>query len=178
RHPVTNRQFAVFVDDTGWVTTAERPIPDEIQGVPDHLRAPGSLVFTGTPGPVDLTQWQLWWSWVPGANWRHPYGPDSDISGRADPPVVQVSHEDASAYAQWAGRRLPTEAEWEYAVAHPDAPYAWGGEFMPDGALMANTFQGEFPYRSDGAKGWKGTSPVGNIPETLQGIDEMRGQTW
>lgn len=178
RHPVTNRQFARFVADTGWLTTAERPIPDDIAGIPAELRAPGSLVFTPTDGPVDLLRWDLWWRWVPGATWRHPHGPGSHITGKEDHPVVQVSKEDAEAYAQWAGRRLPTETEWEHAVTNGQHPYAWGSEFTPDGQLMANTFQGDFPYRNTGAKGWFGTSPIGTFPPTQHGLVDMIGNVW
>ena len=165
RHPVTNAQFAEFVAATGYVTVAEQPIdPALYPGIdPADLRA-GALVFRATPGPVDLRDWRQWWSWVPGANWRRPFGPDSDIADRGDHPVVQVAYPDAVAYARWAGRRLPTEAEWEYAARGGSAAaYSWGDEVKPDGRLMANTWQGRFPYRNDGALGWVGTSPVGDV---------------
>lgn len=178
RHPVTNGQFARFVEDTGWVTTAERPIPDEIVEVPPELRAPGSLVFTPTDGPVDLRRWELWWRWVPGAHWAQPLGPASDLDGLEHHPVVQVSKEDAEAYAKWAGRRLPTETEWEHAVASTEYAYAWGAELMPDGDLMANTFHGNFPHHNTGSKGWFGTSPVGTFPATRHGLFDMIGNVW
>ncbi|MGR0318969.1 formylglycine-generating enzyme family protein [Agromyces sp. ZXT2-3] len=178
RHPVTNAQFAEFVAATGYATTAERPLdPDEFEDVPEAERAPGSLVFTPTDGPVDLRDWRQWWRWVPGADWRHPFGPDSDLEGRADHPVVHVAYADAAAYAEWAGRRLPTEAEWEYAARGglDGAEFAWGDERMPDGAVMANTWQGDFPYRSTG---WGGTSPVGSYPANGFGLVDVIGNVW
>lgn len=178
RHPVTTAQFARFVAETGWVTTAEQPVPDDVEGIPAHLRAPGSLVFTPTQGPVDLLRWELWWRWVPGASWRQPYGPQCGVWAAGDHPVVHVSQADAQAYAAWAGRRLPTETEWEYAVAHPEYAYAWGEELSPHGELMANTFQGDFPYRNLGANGWRGTSPVGSFPSTRYGLVDMIGNVW
>ncbi|MCE5290018.1 MAG: formylglycine-generating enzyme family protein [Nocardiaceae bacterium] len=180
RHPVTNAQFAEFVADTGYVTVAERPMdPVLYPGVaPDDL-APGALVFRPTSGPVNLDNWQQWWTWVPGACWKHPFGPDSSVSGRPTHPVVQVSYADAVAYAQWAERRLPTEAEWEYAArAGTSTTYAWGNEVRPNGQLMANTWQGRFPYANDGALGWVGTSPVGTFPANGFGLLDMIGNVW
>jgi formylglycine-generating enzyme len=183
RHPVTNARFAEFVAATGYVTVAEQPIdPSLYPGVdPDDL-FPGAMVFRPTPGPVDLRDWRQWWTWVPGATWRHPFGPDSDsfdIADRADHPVVQVAYPDAVAYAHWAGRRLPTEAEWEYAArGGSTTTYAWGDEAKPDGRLMANTWQGNFPYRNDGALGWAGTSPVGTFPPNGFGLLDMIGNVW
>jgi len=186
RHPVTNAQFAEFVETTGYVTVAEQPIdPALYPGAdPDDL-CPGAMVFRPTAGPVDLRDWRLWWDWAPGANWRHPFGPDSpDSTGadRADHPVVQVAYPDASAYARWAGRRLPTEAEWEYAARGGSAgdswTYSWGDEEKPGGELMANTWQGRFPYRNDGALGWVGTSPVGTFPPNGFGLVDMIGNVW
>jgi sulfatase modifying factor 1 len=180
RHPVTNAQFAEFVAATGYVTVAEQPIdPAQYPGAnPDDL-VPGALVFRATPGPVDLRDWRQWWHWVPGACWRHPFGPESDVAERADHPVVQVAFPDAAAYAQWAGRRLPTEAEWEYAArGGVTTKYAWGDEEKPEGQLMANTWQGRFPYRNDGALGWTGTSPVGSFPPNRFGLLDMIGNVW
>ncbi|MDD7813129.1 formylglycine-generating enzyme family protein [Mycobacterium sp. CSUR Q5927] len=137
---------------------------------------PGALVFTPTAEPVDLRDWRQWWRWVPGANWRQPLGPDSDLAGRDDHPVVQVAYPDAAAYARWAGRRLPTEAEWEYAArAGSGSTYPWGEEEKPGGALMANTWQGAFPYRN---AGFGGTSPVGTFPPNGWGLLDMIGNVW
>ena len=177
-HPVTNRQFAAFVTDTAYVTTAERPLPaGEFPELGEQERAPGSLAFRPTTGPVPLVDWRRWWEWVPGAHWRTPFGagPAGD-----DHPVVQVSFDDASAYAEWAGSRLPTEAEWEYAArgGGAETTYAWGDELRPGGALMANTWQGAFPYRNEGASGWRGTSPVGTFPPNGAGLVDMIGNVW
>jgi formylglycine-generating enzyme len=187
RHPVTNAQFAEFVSATGYVTVAEQSIdPALYPGVDPKDLSPGAMVFRPTRGPVDLRDWRQWWDWVPGANWRHPYGPDrpgSTVADSADHPVVQVAYPDAAAYARWAGRRLPTEAEWEYAArggSAADSPwtYSWGDEAKPDGQLMANTWQGRFPYRNDGALGWVGTSPVGTFPPNGFGLVDMIGNVW
>jgi sulfatase modifying factor 1 len=183
RHPVTNAQFAEFASATGYVTVAEQPIdPALYPAVDPRDLCPGAMVFRPTPGPVDLRNWRQWWDWAPGANWRHPFGPDSDIGDRADHPVVQVAYPDAAAYAGWAGRRLPTEAEWEYAARGGSAgdllTYSWGDEPNPDGRLMANTWQGNFPYRNDGALGWVGTSPVGRFPPNGFGLVDMIGNVW
>ena len=182
RHPVTNAQFAAFVADTGHVTVAERALdPVDFPGVPVEDLIPGALVFTQTPGPVDLGNWRQWWSWEPGAQWRHPFGPESDLTGKDDHPVVHIAFEDASAYAAWAGKRLPTETEWEFAArgGSDDAtPYAWGREPRVDGALMANTWQGRFPYLNTGADGWVGTSPVGSFPANPFGFSDLIGNVW
>ena len=182
RHPVTNAQFAEFVDDTGYVTVAERPLdPALYPGVAEADLQPGSLVFRPTKGPVDLNDWRQWWDWAPGAYWRRPFGPGSidAVGDRPDHPVVQVAYTDAAAYARWAGRRLPTEAEWEYAGrGGTTSTYAWGDEVSPGGRLMANTWQGRFPYRNDGALGWAGTSPVGAFPENGFGLIDMIGNVW
>ncbi|WP_026925176.1 SUMF1/EgtB/PvdO family nonheme iron enzyme [Glycomyces arizonensis] len=181
RYAVTNRQFARFVEASGYVTTAERELdPAEFPGLdPAGLEA-GSLVFTPTGGPVDLRDWRQWWRWVPGASWRCPRGPGSSIDGLGDHPVVQVSFEDAAAYAAWAGLRLPTEAEWELAARGglDGAAFAWGEE--PNDGMRANTWQGRFPYANTGAgsSGWVGTAPVGSFPPNGFGLCEMTGNVW
>ena len=180
RHPVTNAQYAEFVSATGYVTLAEQAIdPALYPGANPEDLCPGALVFRPTPGPVDLRDWRQWWDWVPGASWRHPFGPGSDIEHRGDHPVVQVAYPDAAAYARWACRRLPTEAEWEYAArAGSTATYSWGDDPKPGGRLMANTWQGRFPYRNNGALGWTGTSPVGTFPPNGFGLLDMIGNVW
>ncbi|TRW89133.1 formylglycine-generating enzyme family protein [Mycolicibacterium sp. 018/SC-01/001] len=180
RHPVTNAQYAEFVADTGYVTVAERPLsPADFPGVPPAELVPGAMVFRPTRGPADLRDWRQWWTWQAGACWRHPFGPDSSIDDRLDHPVVQVAYPDAAAYATWAGRRLPTEAQWEYAArAGSTSAYAWGDEVRPSGQLMANTWQGRFPYDNRGARGWVGTSPVGTFPPNDFGLVDMIGNVW
>jgi sulfatase modifying factor 1 len=180
RHPVTNAQFAEFIADTGYVTVAEQaPDPALYPGAAPQDLVPGALVFRPTRGPVDLRDWRQWWHWVPGADWRHPFGPDSTVEDRLDHPVVQVAYPDAAAYTRWAGRRLPTEAEWEYgARGGASTTYAWGDDAAPGGRLMANTWQGRFPYQNDGALGWVGTSPVGTFPPNGFGLVDMIGNVW
>jgi formylglycine-generating enzyme len=136
-------------------------------------------VFRPTSGPVDLRDWRQWWTWVPGANWRQPFGVDSGIDDKLDHPVVQVAYPDAAAYALWAGRRLPTETEWEYAAgAGGTTTYPWGQDVTPGGRLMANTWQGRFPYLNEGADGWIGTSPVGTFEANAFGLVDMIGNVW
>jgi formylglycine-generating enzyme required for sulfatase activity len=177
---VTNAQYARFVDDTEYVTVAERPLdPEAYPGVPEADLVPGALVFRPTPGPVNLRDWRQWWDWAPAASWRHPDGLGSTVEDRLNHPVVQISYSDAAAYARWAGRRLPTEAEWEYAAGGgASTTYPWGDDVAPNGRLMANTWQGRFPYRNDGANGWSGTSPVGEFPPNGFGLVDMIGNVW
>lgn len=181
RHPVTNRQFAAFVADTGHVTVAElAPDPDDFPGADPSLLVPGGLVFTPTPEPVPLSDWSRWWRWQPGASWQHPGGPGTDLDGREEHPVVLVAYDDARAYADWAGRGLPTEVEHEYAARGGGAPttYAWGEEPHPGDRLMANTWQGRFPHLNTGADGWVGTSPVGSFPANGYGLVDLIGNVW
>jgi sulfatase modifying factor 1 len=180
-HPVTNLQFAKFVLASGYVTLAERPLdPQAFPGLAPDALAPGSLVFRKTHGPVDLGDFRQWWVWTPGASWRHPEGPRSSIEDRGDHPVVHVAFEDAHAYAEWAGKTLPTEAEWEFAARGrlDGAEYAWGHEFAPGGQIMANTWWGDFPYRRLRTKGYTRTSPVGTFPPNGYGLFDMIGNVW
>jgi formylglycine-generating enzyme required for sulfatase activity len=181
RAPVTNRQFRAFVDATGYRTFAEIP-PDPAQ-YPDGRKAlmhPGSLVFTKPPGPVDLRNFHNWWRYVLGADWRHPRGPNSIIKGREEHPVVHIAYCDAEAYAAWAGKALPTEAEWEFAARGglEAAEYTWGSELNPGGAWMANFWQGEFPWQNLKTDGYEGTSPIGAFPSNGYGLLDMIGNVW
>ena len=188
-HDVTNAEFSKFVEATGYVTTAERKIDwEELKkevppGTPkpdESALAAGALVFTPSAGPVPLNDLSAWWLWVPGANWRHPEGPESSIQGRENHPVVQVSWHDAVAYADWAGKRLPTEAEWEFAARGglESKRYVWGDEFKPGGQYMANTWQGLFPVTNTAEDGFFGTSPVGSFPANGYGLYDMAGNVW
>lgn len=181
RGPVTVAQFARFVEETGYLTVAERPPdPADYPQADPSLLCEGSAVFHPTPGPVALNDPSHWWAYVPGADWRHPWGPDSDNSGRVDHPVTHVAFDDAQAYADWAGKQLPSEAEWEYAARGglDGANFAWGGDERPEGQLMANFWQGDFPWRNTGAKGWRGTSPVGLFPANGFGLYDVTGNVW
>jgi formylglycine-generating enzyme len=181
-HPVTVAQFRRFVSATGYVTVAERPLdPAQYPDLDPALLVPGSLVFHPTAGPVDLRDVRNWWSYVPGANWRRPLGPDSALDGRQRHPVTQVAFADAEAYAAWAGKELPTEAEWEYAARGglDGRTFVWGDEFMPKRRVMANTWHGEFPWRNLQAHRHPyGTSPVGSYPPNGYGLTDMAGNVW
>ncbi|WAG76565.1 formylglycine-generating enzyme family protein [Metapseudomonas furukawaii] len=193
RHHVTNAQFHEFVEATGYVTTAERTpdwatiapqLPAGTPEPPDGTLVPGAMVFTGTRDPVDYADVWRWWRYVPGASWRHPQGPGSSIEGLERHPVVQVSYEDAQAYAKWVGKRLPTEAEWEFAARGglEQATYVWGDEFAPGQQQMANVWQGQqtrpFPVVSAKAGGAAGTSPAGTFPANGYGLYDMTGNAW
>jgi formylglycine-generating enzyme len=179
--PVTNRQFAAFAEATGYVTLAEiAPDPRDYPGMPVDMARAGSAVFTPTDGPVDLARPDLWWRFEFGADWRHPLGPDSSIDDLMDHPVVQVAYADAGAYAKWAGKSLPTEAEWEFAARGglEGAEFAWGDELMPAGRPMANTWQGRFPFENALEDGFERTSPVGVFPPNGYGLYDMIGNVW
>jgi formylglycine-generating enzyme required for sulfatase activity len=181
RTPVTNREFARFVSETGHVTTAEVvPDPADYPGMLDEMAFAGSLVFHRTDTPVDVRDPSQWWSFLAGADWRHPLGPESSLEGLEDHPVVHVSFADAEAYAAWAGKTLPTEAEWEYAARGglEDADYAWGDELAPDGAMLANYWQGLFPFANQLLDGWERTSPIGTYPPNGYGLIDMIGNVW
>ena len=179
-HAVTNAEFAKFARKTGYVTVAERPLnPADYPGaLPENL-APGSLVFQMTPGPVDLRDYRQWWAWVSGACWKHPEGPGSSIDSRPDHPVVQVALEDVESYARWAGKRLPTEAEWEFAARGglDGKDFVWGDEMEPGGKPAANTWQGEFPWKSTHRHGPR-TMPVGEFAPNGFGLYDMAGNVW
>lgn len=181
RRPVTNAAFRRFVESTGHVTVAEvPPDPADYPGALPEMVYAGSLVFVRPAHPVDLRGPPHWWTFMEGADWRHPYGPDSSIDGLDDHPVVHVAYPDAQAYAKWAGKDLPTEAEWELAARGglDGAPFAWGDSFLPGGRLMANTWQGRFPWQNLAEDGYEGTSPVGAFPSNGYGLYDLIGNVW
>ncbi|MDF2191571.1 formylglycine-generating enzyme family protein [Paraflavitalea sp. CAU 1676] len=178
---VTNAQFAEFVNATGYITVAEKqPSADEFPGAPKENLVAGSVVFSPPASNVELNDRYQWWNYVKGANWRHPEGPGSSIDQRGSYPVVHIAWEDAAEYARWAGKRLPTEAEWEYAARAGKAGslYAWGNQFKPDGKWMANTYQGKFPVQDVAADGFRGLAPVKQFPANNFGLYDMAGNVW
>ncbi len=181
QNPVTAGEFRRFVRDTGYVTVAERPLdPDQYPDADPDLLVPGSLVFHKTTGPVPLDNIHNWWDYVPGAHWKHPGGKGTTINGRDHHPVVQVAFEDVETYVRWAGKDLPSEAEWEYAARGglDGATFAWGDEHFPGGKAMANSWQGEFPWENLMVDGFEGTSPVASFPANGYGLFDMTGNVW
>jgi len=181
RAPVTNTEFAQFVNATGYVTVAERPLnPRDFPGVPKDKLVPGSAVFAPTGTPVALDNPLQWWRYTPGANWKHPEGPGSNVSSRADHPVVHIAYEDVLAYAKWIDKRLPTEAEFEFAARGglDRHKYPWGNDLNPGGKAAANIWQGRFPARDRGEDGYLGTSPVTAFPVNGFGLYDMGGNVW
>jgi formylglycine-generating enzyme required for sulfatase activity len=186
---VTNAMYQKFVNETGYITLAEKDVDwEQISqelptGTPkpaDSLLAAGSLVFTPPPGPVPLDDIRQWWRWQPGANWRHPYGPESNLEGKENHPVVHIAYADAIAYCEWAGKRLPTEAEWEFAARGKsgDSQFQWGDELTPNGEYLANFFQGDFPHNLQPLDGYEYSAPVGSFPPNSYGLYDMIGNAW
>jgi sulfatase modifying factor 1 len=178
---VTNEQFARFVNETSYKTLAERPLdPADFPGAPAENLVPGSMLFHKTVGSVDLRDYTNWWAWVPGTNWRHPLGQGSSLESLAQHPAVHVAYEDAEAYAHWAGKELPTEAEWEFAARGglDGKKFTWGDEHFPGGKAMCNSWQGEFPWQNLLHDGCEGTSPVGSFPPNGYGLYDMAGTVW
>ncbi|MGE5085433.1 MAG: formylglycine-generating enzyme family protein [Bacillota bacterium] len=178
---VTNRDFSEFVEETGYQTIAERRLnPKDYPDLPSELLEPGALVFNPPSNTHELEAAGAYWRWQPGANWRHPEGPQSDLVGRELLPVVHISYQDAEAYAKWRGKRLPTEIEWEYAARGglDRKAFSWGDQFRPRGKFMANTWQGDFPFQNTGEDGFSGLSPVGSYPPNGYGLYDMTGNVW
>jgi len=181
RYEVTNAEFAAFVESTGHVTVCERPAnPADYPGADPAMCAPSSCVFVKPAQPVDLSNPYNWWTYITGANWRHPEGPASSIEGHENDPVVHVAYEDVEAYAAWVGKEIPTEAEWEYAARGglEGMEFAWGDDFTPGGVYMANTWQGNFPVENLRSDGYEMRSPVGSFPPNGYGLYDMTGNVW
>lgn len=189
KHEVTNAQFKEFVESTGYLTVAERPVdweeikvqlPPNTPKPADSVLQPGSLVFSPIVGVSNLYDISQWWKWEIGADWKHPYGPKSNIEGKDDHPVVHIAYEDALAYAKWAGKRLPTEAEWEYACrgGSEGKAFAWGDELIPNGEYRANFFQGVFPENNYAEDGFEKTAPVMSYEPNAFGLYDMIGNVW
>jgi formylglycine-generating enzyme required for sulfatase activity len=178
---VTNAQFTRFVEATHYVTVAERPPnPAEFPGVPPEALKAGSILFTPPANQVDLNNFLAWWRYEPGTSWKHPLGPQSDLQGKENHPVVHIAYEDALAYARWAGKRLPTEAEWEFAARGglEGKMFVWGDEMKPGGRWMANIFEGQFPSKDTGEDGFVGLAPVAQFPPNGYGLHDMAGNAW
>jgi len=181
RAPVTNSQFLKFIKATGHLTQAQQPAdPHAYPDALPELLVPSSIVFVPPQKPVTSADPYVWWQYIPGADWRHPEGPGSSIKGREHHPVVHISHGDALAYAAWAGKQLPSEAEWERAARGglEAVEFAWGDELHPAGRMLANTFQGDFPHHNSCLDGWERTSPVGSFPPNGYGLLDMIGNVW
>jgi len=181
KYAVTNEDYQKFVEDTDYITVAERPLnPADYPGAKPELLVPGALVFQKAKGPVDLKSYFNWWAWVPGASWKYPYGPSSNLKGKEKHPVVHIAYEDAEAYATWAGKELPTEAEWEFAARGglDGKNFTWGDEDVQFTHPMANTWQGVFPYENLLIDKYEGTSPVGSFEPNGYGLYDMAGNTW
>ncbi len=181
RTEVTNEEYRQFVHATGYVTVAERiPRQEDFPDAPPENLVPGSIVFTPTPEPVPLQNHFLWWEYVKGSSWSHPTGKDSTLEGRENFPVVHIAYEDAVAYATWAGKQLPTEAEWEFAARGglSGQPYGWGKDLKPNGKWMANIYQGQFPMRGSADDGYVGIAPVSQFPPNPYGLHDMAGNVW
>ena len=181
-HEVTNAQFKTFVEATGYVTVAEQPLdPREFPSVDPAMLVPGSAVFAVPREVQGLNNYMQWWQYIPGANWRHPEGPKSSIEDKGSHPVTQLAYQDAEAYAKWVGKRLPTEAEWEYAAKagkHQDETYYWGSEKKEDGKWLANIYQGDFPTHNTKEDGYETTAPVKSFPPNAYGLYDMEGNVW
>jgi len=181
RYAVTNEDYRKFTDETGYVTVAERPLnAADYPGAQPELLVPGALVFQKSKGPVDLNSYFNWWAWVPGANWKHPLGPQSSLKEREKHPVVHIAYEDAEAYAKWCGKELPTEAEWEFAARGglEGKNFTWGDDDVQFTKPMANTWQGKFPYENLLIDKFEGTSPVGSFEPNGYGLYDMAGNVW
>jgi len=180
-HPVTNQQFAQFVQETGYVTFSERELdPKDFPGVPKDKLVSGSAVFKQPKKPVSMNNYLNWWEYVPGASWKHPEGAGSNLKGRENHPVVHVTYEDALAYAKWSGKQIPTEAQWEYAArgGMDKKTYTWGNKPKHLKKKMANIWQGDFPYKNKNIDGYTGTSPVKSFPANEYGLYDMAGNVW